>query len=328
VADAAGVHVSTASRVINEAADAAVRPETRDRILAAADKLRYRPHAGARALKLASTAAVGYLVPSLRNPVNSAIMRSAVQRAWKRGLVVLIAEDTGEAAPNEAYERLVEEHRIDGLLIQSARGSDPFYARFEDGHVPCVFVDRAHAVAGRNVLMPEGKAGALAAAHFIGLGHRHLVHVAGPLDLDTVTRRREGFVTAASAAGCHVTVIEAELDERAGYDAFARVCAEAPEATAVYVANFNQAAGFAAHATAAGRAVPAELSVLSHDDDPLNAYLATPLSAIDMPLVELGVAAVDALVAQIEGEPARDVMLSAKPAIVDRGSTAPPRQSG
>jgi DNA-binding LacI/PurR family transcriptional regulator len=102
VAGAAGVHVSTASRVLNGTAPAAVRPETRVRIEKEAARLRYQPNAMARGLKLASTGAVGLLVPSLRNPVYSAIIRGAFDRAWERDYVVLLAEDIGVASAQQA----------------------------------------------------------------------------------------------------------------------------------------------------------------------------------------------------------------------------------
>src|SRR4051794_23004174 len=161
VAHAAGVHTSTVSRVLRDAHDTAVRPETRARILEQAQRLRYRPHAVARALALATTGALGYLVPSLRNPTNSATIRGAFDRAWERGYVMLLAEDAGHDDAQLAYERLVEQRRIDGLLIQSARAGAPFYDRFRDGHIPCVFVDRGHTVPGRNVTMRDDDGGRL-----------------------------------------------------------------------------------------------------------------------------------------------------------------------
>src|SRR5919206_242496 len=107
VARVAGVHVSTFSRVINSSGDVAIRPETRQRILDAARELQYRPNAMARGLKLASTRTLGLLVPSLRNPVNSPIVRGAFNRAWELGYVLVLAEDTDESdAAEEAYERL------------------------------------------------------------------------------------------------------------------------------------------------------------------------------------------------------------------------------
>jgi DNA-binding LacI/PurR family transcriptional regulator len=325
VARAAGVHVSTASRVINDAHDASVRPETRERILAAARSLNYRPNAMARGLRLSTTGAIGFLVPSLRNPVNSPVARSAVARAWERGYVVLLAEDSGDEAAQAAYERLVVQHRIDGLVIQSARMGVAFFDHFDDGHVPCVFVDRAHTKPGRNVTMRDEDAGRLAADHLADLGHARVGHIAGPSDLDTTERRRRGFLARAGERGLETSVLEAPLDERAGRDAYAELLASGPALTALYVANFNQAIGALAGARAGGVRIPADLSLLSHDDDPLAEYLEVPLTAVEMPLGRLGAVAVDALIDQIEGQTPQDRLLEEEPRIVDRGSTAAPR---
>ena len=105
VARAAGVHVSTVSRVINSSGDVAVRPETRQRILDAARELQYRPNAIARGLKLAVTGTLGLLVPSLRNPVNSPIIRGAFDRAWERSFVVMLAEDLDESSSRRTTAR-------------------------------------------------------------------------------------------------------------------------------------------------------------------------------------------------------------------------------
>src|SRR3977135_1784970 len=86
VARAAGVHVSTVSRGIQSRGAVAVGPETRRRILDVARELQYRPNAIARGLKLATTGTLGLLVPSLRNPVNSPIIRGAFDRAWARNV--------------------------------------------------------------------------------------------------------------------------------------------------------------------------------------------------------------------------------------------------
>ena len=194
VAEAAGVHVSTASRVLNGGSEAAVRPETRLRIEEAATRLRYRPNAMARGLKLASAGALGLLVPSLRNPVYSAIIRGAFDRAWERDFVVLLAEDLGASSAQQAYERLVEEGRIDGLLIASARPGSPLFDHLVDDPIPCVFVNRRHLGSGRNAAMREEDAGRLAAEHLLGLGHTRLAHISGPEELDTARRRADGFV--------------------------------------------------------------------------------------------------------------------------------------
>jgi LacI family transcriptional regulator len=323
VARAAGVHVSTVSRVINGRADVAVRPETRQRILTAARELQYRPNAIARGLRLATTGTLALLVPSLRNPVNSAIVRGAFDRAWERTFVLVLAEDSGESdAAEEAYERLVEEGRIDGLLIQSARLGNTHLDAFAQGPVPCVFIDRAHPGSGRNVTMRDADAGRTAAEHVLALGHRSIGHLAGPPELDTVSRRRVGFVERVEAAGCTPALVSAPLSEGGGYAAMQELLA-ACAPTAVYVANINQAVGAVAAVRDAGVRVPDELSLLCHDDDPVCEYLDAPLTAIRMPLHELGSTAVDVLLEQVEGGPARDVEVRTAPELVRRGSTGP-----
>jgi LacI family transcriptional regulator len=325
VARAAGVHVSTASRVLNSSVDVAIREETRERIIESARRLRYRPNAMARGLKLAATGALGLLVPSLRNPVNSPIIRGAFDRAWAEGFVVLLAEDSGAGGtPEQAYERLVEEGRIDGLLIQSARLGNPMLDHFTAGTVPCVFIDRRHPGSGRNVCMRDEDAGRLAAEHFLELGHVRLGHLAGPPELDTVKRRCDGFVARAREAQIEPRLEVAELSEREGYEGMRRLLAHSPPPTAVFIANVNQAVGALAAVREEQLRPPDELSLICHDDDPVCEFLDVPLTAIDMPLYALGAAAVDALIEQIQGAAPRDVVVDTAPRLVLRGSTAPP----
>ena len=327
VARAAGVHISTVSRVINGRGEVSVRPETRQRILTAAHELQYRPNAIARGLRLATTGTLGLLVPSLRNPVNSPIVRGAFNRAWERNFVLVLAEDTGESeAAEDAYERLVEEGRIDGLLIQSARLDNPHLDSFSSGPVPCVFMDRAHPGSGRNVTMRDADAGRMVAEHFLDLGHRSLAHLAGPLELDTVARRREGFVELARAAGATPIVVPAVLSEEAGYAAMHELLEHPARPTAVFMANINQALGAVAAVRERGIRVPEELSLVCHDDDPVCGFLDAPLTAMRMPLHELGSTAVDVLLEQVEGAERRNVVIETEPELVVRRSTGPAPQ--
>jgi LacI family transcriptional regulator len=320
VARVAGVHLSTVSRVINGSGDVAVRPETRQRILDAARELQYRPNAMARGLKLATTGTLGLLVPSLRNPVNSPIVRGAFDRAWARDFVLVLAEDTGEGAA-DAYARLVEERRIDGVLIQSARLGSAHLEAFASGPVPCVFMDRRDPESGRNVFMRDDEAGRMVAAHFLELGHRSLAHLGGPVDLDTVLRRCDGFVERAREAGVDPLVLPAGLSEEDGHRAMLALLAHEPAPTAVYIANINQALGAVAAVRTSGLGVPAQLSLVCHDDDPVCDFLDAPLSAVRMPLQELGSSAVDALIDQIGGAPGRDIVVETPPELVLRLST-------
>jgi DNA-binding LacI/PurR family transcriptional regulator len=329
VAEAAGVHVSTVSRVLNGASDLRVRQETRERVLEAARTLGYRPNAVARGLRMSATRTLGMLVPSLRNPVYSEITRGAFEQAWNRGYVVLLAEDTGEESTAIAAERLVAEGRIDGLLIASARPGSPSQRLLMDGTVPCAFVNRRVPGASLNISMREEDAGACAARHLLGLGHVRLAHVAGPLELDTAARRAAGFRRACREAGRRPAVVADSFDEAGGLRAVEELLRKPKPPTGVFASNLAQAIGVLAGLRRAGVRVPDDLSVVTYDDDPSVEYLDVPLTTVRMPLFELGVAAADALIDRVQGGSGREVVVDEAPELIVRASTSrPPAAAG
>lgn len=324
VAERAGVHPSTVSRVLSATGFVRTRPETIERIHASARELGYRPNAIARGLRLQNVGALGLLLPSLRNPVLASITRGAYARAWERDFVVVIAEDSEEGGIDQAlYDRLVREGRIDGLLVASARPRSPLLERLEDAPFPYVFVNRAHPGSGRNVVMREEDAGTVAAEHLLELGHERLGHVAGPADLDTARRRADGFVTRVAEAGLQTPVVHAPFTEEGGFGALQELLAARERPTAVFVSNINQAIGAIAAARAEGLSVPRELSIIGYDDDPVGRFLDPPLTAIRMPLGELGATAADALIEQIRGDDPRDIVVNTAPVLVPLESTGP-----
>jgi LacI family transcriptional regulator len=323
VAKAAGVHASTASRVLNSST-VPIGDETRRRVLQAARRLHYRPNAIARGLKLAETGALGLLVPSLRNPVFADIIHGAFRRAAERGFVVLLVEDTGDVEAQRAYRSLVEEGRIDGVLVASARAGSSVLERLGTGAFPSVFLNRRQIGSGRNVAMREEDAGRIAAERFLELGHRRLGQLAGLSELDTAQRRMAGFVETAAREGIKPEVVRASYEEADARAAMRELLALDPRPTAIFISNLNQAIGAVAAVRDAGVRVPEELSLIACDDDPIIDFLEPLLTTIRMPLAELGAAAVDALLAQIDGGEPEDVVVPVAPELVERDSTAPP----
>jgi len=326
VARAAGVHVATVSRVVNPRSGAPVRESTRDRVLEEVVRLGYRPNAIARSLKLAETGSLGLLVPSLRNPVLADVIRGAMTRAWERNFVVLLAEDTGEDAAQRAYERLVQEGRIEGLLVASAHLGDRTWRRYLADNVPCVFLNRRYAGSHRNVSMREEDAGRVAATHLIELGHRRLAHIAGPADLDTACRRLAGFVEGAEKVGVAPAIVHASFDERAGFVAMTELLLLKPRPTAIFVSNINQAIGAVVGARRSHVRIPRDLAVVACDDDPIAEFLEVPLTTIRMPLAELGRTAVDALLDQVAGVAPHDIVVPDSPTLIVRESSERARQ--
>ncbi len=223
------MHSSTASRALTGATDRPVNPQTRERVIAVAARLGYQPNAMARSLKTSSAGAIGMLVPSLRNPFWSQMMRAVVRRAWERELVVLVAEDTGDQETEQAYERLVAQARIDGLIVTSTSAGSSLPSRMIASGAPCVFAGRGVAGSGRNVRLAEEPVSELAVEHFAALGHRVVGHVTGHVDAsDIIERRVTGFHAAAEAAGVEARIARGSLDEAGGMAAAERLLAASP----------------------------------------------------------------------------------------------------
>ena len=323
IASAAGVHVSTVSRVLNGDPGLSIRPETIERILTTARSQGYRPNALARALKQDRTGAFAFVIPLLRNPIWVRLQRGALQRASERGYVVLIMEEPTEDPRRPGHYRyLVEESRADGLLLAtSLRLTGPDTSVHE---VPHVYVNRRGPDPGNDVVMDEAGAIRLFLDHIASLGHRSVVLVDGPREVDTVHRRVAAARRFGAALGLQVTIRHAPATEEGGWETTTRMLRAGTLPTACGVGSINQLFGVLAALRAAEVKVPADISVLSFDEDECLAFLEVPVTSVCMPLAELGAAAVDALVARIDGGPASDVLVREPMYLVPRASVAAP----
>jgi DNA-binding LacI/PurR family transcriptional regulator len=324
VAQAAGVHVSTVSRVLTGSTQLNITDATRERIEQAARELNYQPNVVARALRGSSAGAVGMLVPSLRNPVYAEIIRGASERAWERNFALMLAEDQTGGDAERAYERLVRSGRIDGLLVAGVRPDSTITDAESVASVPFVYVNRRHP-GGHNVSMREEDAAKMATAHLLKLGHRAIAHIAGPQAIDTARRRLAGFLESTGAAGIEPNVVYAAFDERAGYGAMRDLLAGDQHPTGVFTSNFNQAIGALAGARDAGLTVPDDLSIITYDDDPISDFLYPPLTGVRMPLHDLGTLAVDALLDRVAGGHVANLTVPDPPVLALRNSTGPAR---
>jgi DNA-binding LacI/PurR family transcriptional regulator len=323
IAEAAGVHVSTVSRVLNGDPALSIRPETYQRVIRTARAQGYRPNALARALKQRRTGAFALVVPLLRNPIWVRLQRGALQRARERGYVVMIMEEpTDDPRPPADYRYLVEESRVDGLLLATALRV-PEHRRGVPS-IPHVYVNRRGPDRGNDVVMDEGHAMRLFVEHVAELGHRNIALIDGPADVDTVYRRASAARRLCAARGISLSVRHAPATEDGGWEAGLRMLGRDPRPTACGVGSINQLFGLLGALRAARVAVPGEMSVVSFDEDECLAFLDVPVTSVDMPLAELGTAAVDALIARIEGEPAADVLIREPMRLQLRGSAAPP----
>ncbi len=321
IAAAVDLHVSTVSRVLNHDPNLSIRPETRDRILHAAELQGYRPNAIARALKRARTGALAMVVPLLRNSIWSAIEGGALRYAREHGLVVLaIEEPEDEPRPASHYQYLVEESRVDGLVIATALRSSG--KRGQLPIVPHVYMNRRGPRPGNDVVMDEEQAMALFVQHVSQLGHHRIGVVDGHTRIDTVYRRRAALKQLCAAEGMTAFFEHEDHTEEGGYRATRRLLSRAHRPTAIGVGSLNQVFGAFKALREAGASVPGDVSLVSFDEDECLAYLEVSVTSVSMPLESLGAAAVRALMDRVERRISTDVMVSDPLRLIHRDSTA------
>jgi LacI family transcriptional regulator len=263
------------------------------------------------------------LFPDLTNPVYALIMRGAAQRANELGYAILLAE-LGDEDTASSYQRLVNEHRIDGLVISTARDSSGVVAELAL-EAPHVYVNRsASDEEGRSVTVDDEAAGGIAAEALLGAGHTNLAFLGDSDKTDTARRRRLGFMRACEAAGVPRPVDAVIPYTRAGgYQATAQLLSAERPPSGVFASSLLVGIGALAAAHQMGVSVPGDLSVVTLDAEDAE-YTAPPMTAVRLPMREMGAAAVDMIDRVLNGETASDFVVPIAPRLIERASVAPP----
>lgn len=330
VAQTAGVDASTVSRVLRNDPAVRVRPATRERIIAAAAALGYVPNVNARSLVLRRTMTIGLIIPSASNVVYDQIIKGAESAARAAGYVLLLTESSDFGEVEAAYRELVLGGRVDGLLIGSGNINDSLPDVVFERSGNCVVLNRLIRGPIPSVIEDDERGMSVAVARLVELGHTRIACLAGPVDVDTATRRLAGYKEAMREARLSVGpryVERAAFSEAGGYEAMRRLLGAPDPPTAVAVSSVIAAVGALAACHNAEVAVPDDLSMIAFHDAAIAGYLSPPLATVWMPLFELGEAATRLLVDIINGKSPASLqrVQSPEPRLIERKSLAPPR---
>jgi DNA-binding LacI/PurR family transcriptional regulator len=331
VAKLAGVSHQTVSRVINDSTH--VRPETKQRVLAAMRQLDYRPNPAARALVTGRSGTLGVVSfdTTLYGPGST--LFAIEQAAHAAGYFITIVSQKALDRPSlvSAVERL-RDQGVEGILVISPQESAAAALVDLPAGVPLVAVEAGPAESVPVVAVDQFAGAASATRLLLELGHETVWHIAGPSDFLEAQQRVAGWRATLEAAGAEVPEpLVGDWSPRSGYE-LGRRLASNHAVRAVFVANDQMALGFLRALHERGRAVPGDVSVIGFDDIPEAQYFIPPLTTVRQDFSELGRRALDALVERIaHGGPGDHLRVA--PEFVVRASAAPPagavlRQAG
>jgi LacI family transcriptional regulator len=248
------------------------------------------------------------VVLDVANPFFTDVARGVEDEASESGLAVILCNSDDQQAKESRYLALLEEHRVQGILITPVSDAYERLARLQRRGTPVVLVDSRSPSRGQcSVSVDDVLGGDLAVSHLLEAGHEQIAFVGGPLSIRQVADRRDGAVRALKRAGraladmhmIETPALNVSAGQRAGA-AIAEIAADA-RPTAVFCANDLLALGVLQEMTNHRIRVPEGIAIVGYDDVDFASAAAVPLSSVRQPRHQLGRAAAQLLIEEALG---------------------------
>ena len=299
VARAAGVSQATVSRVLQNSDH--VRPETRERVLAAFDRVGYIPNGNARAMRTGRTGAIGIVMERITNPFYPELLESLAQvlAARDQRMILWLSEGPAELSAVNA----IHEGTVDGVIFTTVRRGSAALEEAIRVKAPFALVNRTvdglpcDQVASNN---HEGSADV--ARYFAQYGRDKVGVVCGIPGVSTNDERYNGFVAGAKSAGITIrssNTVAGDFTHSHGVTAFNRLMTQKVIPTAIFCVNDLLAFGVLNGARAAGVRVPEDLWVVGFDDIDMSSWQSNSLTTVKQRLDDMANAAVELLLGRI-----------------------------
>lgn len=286
VARLAGVSRSAVSRAFTPGAY--ISPETRQRVVDAAEMLNYSPNAIARSLSKKSSGLIGIIASNLDNPYY-AQMLSALSSALQSkgyGILLLIAEQ-------DDFDALIPKllsYQVDGVILPAATLSSKMAVVLERSGRPVVLVNRylqkdvVSSVSGDNY-----GGGAAVADLLVRGGHRRIAFMAGLDDTSSSRDRGQGLKDRLATHG--IAIYAQDTGQYRHVDAIAaarRLLSMTPAPDAIFCANDIMAmAALEVAKVEFGLKVPAQLAIVGYDNSDPASWPLHQLTSVDQHLDEM-----------------------------------------
>lgn len=306
VAARAGVSIGTASKALNDTGR--LKQETRDKVVAAANDLGFRPNSMAQSLHRAKSMTVGILSTDSFGRFTFPIVEALEERLAEHGIAIFMCNATDDPAREKQHLDQLLGKRIDGLLV-TARRMDMRPAIAVPGKsMPVIYVFSQSDDPDALCLIPDDYGGAvLGVQHLVDIGRKRIAHIAGPTRFEAVTLRQKGYLETLAKAGLKPVenyTLNGQWSELWGREAVGKLFdGSGDKPDALFCDNDQIARGATDALRERGLNIPGDVAVVGFDNWDVMALAARPpLTSVDMNLRELGRVAGERLISMIAGE--------------------------
>jgi LacI family transcriptional regulator len=303
VAKAAGVSISTVSRVLNNKDDVSL--ETYKKVQTVIASLRYTSSLAARSMRSHQTNVIGLIIPDVASPYCLEVLRGINQAIVhiEHNLIVFTTGDFrkhGTAEQEREFVALLNGGITDGVIVVT-----PTATNFPTD-APVVAIDPNKDSPDCLGVIATNKEGSISAMNYLtGLGHRRIGFITGRLDLISACQRLDGYRDGLAAAGIpfdDTLVHTGDYTAETAVECSRRLLELADRPTAIFASNDMSATGVYQASREAGLRIPEDLSVIGFDNLPEAEYLKPRLTTVNQHIREMGRLATDMLVMLIRGE--------------------------
>jgi len=323
VAERVGFTPGTVSAVLNNSAASRSFPErTKNKILAAARELNYRPNLLARSLRVKRTHTIGVIAEEIGDAYGALVIGGIERHLGQHGYLFLTVAHRHDAKLLDTYAQLLLQRGVEGIITVDA-------SMHRLMPIPVVAIAGHRRVKGvTNLVLDHRAAARLALRHLQELGHTEIVFMHGPTTSSDSEDRWGAIVEVSRKLGVAIRPgLTARLTGEAGvpqvgYPFVKRLIERGKRFTAVFAYNDNAAAGAIRGMRSAVLRVPKDVSVVGFDDIASAAYGNPSLTTVRQPLREMGELAAKTVLERIENRGRYRPEITVAPEFVVRQSTA------
>ncbi|MCW5715904.1 MAG: LacI family DNA-binding transcriptional regulator [Bauldia sp.] len=321
VAELAGVSTATVSRALTQ--PDRVAESTRAKVLEAVRASGFVPNRQAVDFRRQATGNVVLLVRDISNPFYLDIYGGVEEHAFANGYRVLMGDAGADDARVGRYVEMVRNRQADGLILMT--GWLP--AETAAGPLPpmVVALEQLPDLDLPTIAIDNRKAGHLAVQHLIGLGHRSIAHITGPMNLVMSREREAGYLAALTDAGIEPQpqlIFHGNFHYSSGQAGIRALVGRGGTFTAVFAANDEMALGAVNELRGLGLRVPQDVSIVGFDDLVFAESSDPPLTTIRQPRRAIGTESMRMMISLLSGQSAGVERIEARVELIERASTA------
>lgn len=303
IARVAKVSPSTVSRVLTGSSP--VHPAKSAAVLAAIERLNFRPNLTARALARGKSMVIGILTQSMASQFYGELAQGIEEGLADSGYQCVFASGHWEHSIEQNALNLLLARQVDGLIVLGGEYPDAELGAI-NAKIPVIAVGRLIEGLEQHCMRVTNVEGARhAVQHLLDLGHRRIAHVTGIATHLDARERRQGYCQALEAAGLSVDerlIVEGYFTEQSGLLALETLLARGVNFSALLASNDQMAYGVRLGLFRRGLRVPEDISLIGFDDLLGSAYTTPPLTSVRQQMHSQGHAAASGMLSLLDNQ--------------------------